>query len=54
MNLKVLSLIIVVVFSGMLLAGCCSPGGCFARSEERVVNLGESVKNIALDGDGIN
>lgn len=30
-----------------MLSGCCT-------TEERLTNLGESVHNIALDGDGIN
>lgn len=54
MNLKIWSLVIIVALSGVLLAGCCSPSGIFARTEERMVNLGESVKNVALDGDGVN
>ena len=54
MNLKVWCLVIVIALSGMLLAGCTSTTGVFARTEERAVNLGESITNIALDGDGIN
>jgi len=42
-------LILVLLFMSLLcvLSGCCT-------TQERLSNLGESVHNIALDGDGVN
>lgn len=54
MNLRICALVIVVILSCVSLAGCCSPSGAFARSEERAENLGDSIQNIFLDGDGVN
>ncbi len=42
--------IVYIIACGCVLAmlsGCCT-------TEERLANLGESVHNIALDGDGVN
>jgi len=49
-------IVILTVFLAIsaFTAGCASSTGVFATTEERVDNLGASVTNIALDGDGIN
>lgn len=54
MKVKILLLIVLFVLSSGILTGCGSTTGVFARTEERVANLGESITNIALDGDGVN
>lgn len=54
MKLRIFSLICFVLLVASVLSGCCSPNGVFARTEERAVNFGNSVTNIALDGNGIN
>lgn len=54
MNFRLSAIIILLILSGVVLSGCSSPSGVFARTEERTINLGNSITNIALDGDGIN
>ena len=55
MLMRTLSVAVILLsLCSILLSGCSSPTGCFARTEERTVNLGRSVQNICLDGDGVN
>lgn len=46
MKIKVVYLFVICALA-FILAGCCT-------TEERLANLGESIHNIALDGDGVN
>ena len=54
--MKIRCIIVLVLLSlfPVLFAGCCTANGTFATTEEHTVDLGHSVQNVFLDGDGIN
>ena len=54
MKLGNIMVILIGLFAAVFMAGCCSPSGTFATTEEHTENLGASIQNIFLDGDGIN
>jgi hypothetical protein len=46
-NMKRIAILITLGCLLAVLSGCCT-------TEERIANVGESIHNIALDGDGVN
>ena len=54
MKLLMMMAIVTGLFAMVFISGCCSPSGTFATTEEHTADLGASIQNIFLDGDGVN